>query len=140
MNRFMITGHAVRQPELRTTSKGTKFCTLTVAVRRAGKKVEGQPDADFFNVSVWGKQAESCVNIQKGYAVIVEAHLRNNSYEKNGQKVFTNDIVADNVDWSLNSRSQSQNSQEHQSQSQHPTQSSYNEVDASMIPDSSMPF
>ena len=49
MNRLTIIGNITNDPELRTTTTGVNVCSFTVAVNRR-KKIEGQPEADFFKV------------------------------------------------------------------------------------------
>ena len=59
MNKLTIIGNLTRDPELHTTSDGKNVCNFSVAVNRK-KKLDGQPDADFFRVSAWGKLGEIC--------------------------------------------------------------------------------
>lgn len=58
MNVLNIIGNLTRDPESRQVGDKS-VCNFTVAVNRR-KKVEGQPDADFFRVSAWGKTGENC--------------------------------------------------------------------------------
>ena len=62
MNKVILIGNLTRDPELRTTPSGDSVCSFTVAVnRRRGSNAEaGQPEADFFRVSVWRQQGENC--------------------------------------------------------------------------------
>ena len=59
MNKLTIIGNLTNDPELRTTTTGVNVCSFTVAVNRR-KKVEGQPEADFFKVSAWREKGENC--------------------------------------------------------------------------------
>ena len=71
MNKLMIIGNVCNTPELRTTPAGKTVCNFNVAVNRR-KKVEGQPDADFFRVSAWGELGDVCQKfITKGKKVAV---------------------------------------------------------------------
>ena len=71
MNKLFIIGNLTRDPELRTTPTGKSVCTINVAVNRR-RKVEGQPDADFFRVSVWDAMGETCAKyLSKGKKVAV---------------------------------------------------------------------
>lgn len=71
MNKLTIIGNLTRDPELRTTQSGKNVCSFTVAVNRP-KKVQGQPDADFFRVSAWNAQADVCAKfLSKGKKVCV---------------------------------------------------------------------
>lgn len=71
MNKLTIIGNLTRDPELRTTQSGVSVCTFDVAVNRR-RKVEGQPEADYFHVSAWRERGEVCANyLQKGRKVCV---------------------------------------------------------------------
>ena len=71
MNKLTIIGNLTRDTELRTTTSGKDVCSFTVAVNRR-KKIEGQPDADFFRVSTWGELAKTCHQyLSKGKKVCV---------------------------------------------------------------------
>ena len=67
-----------------TTSTGKKVCNFNVAVNRRGRQQEGQPDADFFRVSVWDKLAESCQQyLVKGKKVAVVGSVSLHLYTGN---------------------------------------------------------
>ena len=71
MNSLTIIGNLTRDPELRTTPQGKQVCSLDVAVNRR-KKVEGQPEADYFRVNAWGELAKTCDKyLSKGKKVCV---------------------------------------------------------------------
>lgn len=71
MQSLTIIGNLVRNPETRTTQSGSTVCSFTVAVNRR-KKVQGQPEADFFRVSAWDGLAKSCGQfLAKGRKVAV---------------------------------------------------------------------
>lgn len=59
MNRLFITGNCTKDPEVRSTPNGKTVCTFTVAVNRR-KKVEGQPETDYFRVTAWDALGENC--------------------------------------------------------------------------------
>ena len=82
MNLLTIIGNCTKDPELRTTPTGKNVCTFTVAVNRR-KKVEGQPEADFFRVSAWDQLGENCQKyLTKGKKVCVVGSV--------GVHVYTN--------------------------------------------------
>jgi len=82
MNSLMIIGNLTRDPELRTTATGLSVCSFTVAVRRQ-KKVEGQPEADFFNVTAWRERGESCAKyLSKGKKVSVVGPVSIRTFQK----------------------------------------------------------
>ena len=99
MNKMIITGNLTRDPELRTTPGGIPVCTFTVAVDRR-RHAEGQPDADFFRVTVWRELAESCARyLSKGKKVAVDGEARLNQYEKDGRSYASLEISADSVEF-----------------------------------------
>ena len=93
MNVVIITGRLARDPELRT-GNGT-VCSMVVAVDRI------KEGADFIRVITFGQQAENCNRyLAKGRQVAVRGHIQTGSYtSKEGQTVYTTDIVADNVEF-----------------------------------------
>jgi len=99
MNQVVLIGRLTRDPELRfIPSSGTAVARFAIAVNREFKR-EGQPDADFFNIVVWGKSAENCANyLKKGRLVAINGRMQNNNYEdKNGVKHYTIEIHANRV-------------------------------------------
>jgi len=113
MNQVVLIGRLTRDPELRfIPSSGTPVTRFSIAVARQFKK-EGQPDADFFNIVVWGKSAESAAQyLVKGRLVAVNGNMRNNNYEdKNGVKHYNIEIVANRVEfleWATNTQNKQQ--------------------------------
>jgi single stranded DNA-binding protein len=89
-----------RDPELRYLQSGQPVCKLNIATSRryTNKQNESVEETEWHRVSVWGKQAEHCNNfLTKGRQVYVEGRLRTSSYDKDGQKHYTTEIVADTV-------------------------------------------
>ena len=107
MNNVALTGRLTRDPELRYIPTGTAVTKFTLAVdknlsREKKEELEskGQPTADFINIVVWGKQAENVANFtSKGKLIAVQGRIQSGSYEKDGQRVYTTDVVANNVEF-----------------------------------------
>ena len=100
VNKAIILGHLGRDPELRDLQSGQPVCKLNIATSRryTNKNNEAVEETEWHRVSVWGKQAEHCNNyLTKGRQVYVEGRLRTSSYDKDGQKHYTTEIVADTV-------------------------------------------
>ena len=109
MNKVMLIGRVTRDPELRYTSSNIPSTRFTLAVNRNFQNQNGETEADFINVVVWRKQAENVKKyVSKGSLIAVEGRIQTGSYEKDGQRVYTTDVVADNVQF-LESKAQSQN-------------------------------
>ncbi len=99
MNKVVLIGRMTKEPELKfTPGTGTAVTTFTMAVNRRFKK-EGQPDADFIPIVVWGKQAESTANyMSKGKLLSVAGRIETRSYEaKDGGRRYVTEVVADEV-------------------------------------------
>jgi single-strand DNA-binding protein len=98
MNRVIILGRLVADPEIRYTQNNAAMTRFKIAVNRQYKQ-EGQPDADFFQITAWGKTAEFISKyFTKGQQILVEGYLRNNSWtDQQGNKRYSDDIHADKV-------------------------------------------
>ena len=121
MNSVVLVGRLTKDPELRYIPSGTAVSTFTLAVdknlsREKKQEMESrnQPTADFIRIVVWGKQAENCANyLAKGRLVAVQGRIETGSYEKDGIRRYTTDIVANNVEfleWGDSNRSSSTSS------------------------------
>jgi single-strand DNA-binding protein len=97
MNKVIIVGRLTRDPEVRYTSAGKAVCSFSVAVDSG---YGDNKKADFIPVVVWEKLAEICGNnLNKGRRVLVEGRLQISNYEKDGQKHYKTDVVAQNVEF-----------------------------------------
>lgn len=98
MNRAIIIGNLVRDLELRFTNTGKEVANFTVAVTRTFSK---DKETDFINCVAWGKTAENMAKyLSKGSKVAVEGRIQVSSYDnKEGQKVYKTEIVADSVEF-----------------------------------------
>ncbi|MBR0085666.1 MAG: single-stranded DNA-binding protein [Lachnospiraceae bacterium] len=100
MNSVELTGRLVRDPEIRYTA-GSQMATatFTMAVDRPVK--DGQRQADFPRIIVFGKQAETVEKyLSKGRLVAVQGHLQTGSYQnRNGDTVYTTDVIAMKVEF-----------------------------------------
>lgn len=97
MNIAILIGRLTRDVEMRQSQNGLAIATFTIAVDRqvsAGQEKQ----ADFIPVVVFGKQAENCGKyIGKGRLVAVTGRIQTRSYEKDGQKRYVTEIVANSV-------------------------------------------
>ena len=96
MNRIILLGRLTRDPEVRYTQTGKVVCQFTLAVDRPFANQDGQREADFIPVVIWGKQAETCGNsLTKGQRVLVEGRLQIRSYDaKDGSKRYVTEVIA----------------------------------------------
>ena len=100
MNRLMIIGNLTADPELRTTATGKNVCSFSVAVNRRNK-VQGQPEADFFRVSVWNQPGENCAKyLSKGRKVCVIGSVSVHSYTNSkGEAAASMEVLANEVEF-----------------------------------------
>ena len=101
MNKVIIIGRLTKDVELLETQGGTPLARLSIAVNRSYKNSDGEREADFFNVTVWGNQAENCRKyLEKGRQVAIQGELRNDTYtDKNGDKRTSTTINAQEVEF-----------------------------------------
>ena len=99
MNKAIIIGRLVRDPEMRTTTSGVNSTTFTVAVSRNYTNPNGERDTDFLNCVAWRKQAENIAKYcTKGSQVAVEGRIQTRNYDaQDGTKRYVTEVIADNV-------------------------------------------
>jgi single-strand DNA-binding protein len=99
LNRIILIGRLVADPTLRYTQSGIAVTTFTLAVDRAFANQQGEREADFIDIVVWRRLAETCANhLFKGRLVAVEGRLQIRSYDdQNGIRRKAAEIIADNV-------------------------------------------
>ncbi|KEI83950.1 single-stranded DNA-binding protein [Clostridium botulinum] len=99
MNKVVLIGRLTKDPELKfTPGNGTAVANFTLAVDRRFSK-DGQREADFIPIVVWGKQAESTANyMSKGKLMGVSGRIQTRSYEaKDGTKRYITEVIAEEV-------------------------------------------
>ena len=99
MNKVILIGRLTADPELRTTTNGTSVASFRLAVDRRVKQ-QGQPDADFIPVVVWGKLAENVVAkyCSKGRQIAVSGRLQTRTWTGNdGEKRYATEVIAEEL-------------------------------------------
>lgn len=91
INKVIIAGRLVADPELRTTASGKAVANFTVAVRRNYKSKNGEYESDFVSCQVWGKTAETVAKyFAKGSEIAAEGSYTNNNYtDRDGNKRYS---------------------------------------------------
>jgi len=101
INRVVLVGNLTRDPELRHTPSGTAVCKLRLAVNTRQKDAQGNwgDKPNYFDVTVWGNQGESCAQfLAKGRPVGVDGRLDWREWEaQDGTKRQAVEIIADTV-------------------------------------------
>ena len=98
MNKFIGIGALTKAVEVRYTKNELKVANFTLAINREVKNKEGNYDADYINCVAYGNQADLVSKyLDKGSKVSVEGHIQTGSYEKDGKKIYTTDIVVEKL-------------------------------------------
>lgn len=100
INKAIIYGNLTRDPELKALPSGINVCSMSLATNRVYNDRDGnrQENVDYHNVVVFGKQAENSAKyLAKGNGVYIEGRLQTRSWEKDGQKQYRTEVVADRV-------------------------------------------
>ena len=102
MNKVILMGRLTRDPEVRYSqgASQTAVARYSVAVDRRFKR-EGEPDADFFNCTSFGKQAEFVERyLHKGTKVVLCGRIQNDNYtNKDGQMVYSVRVMVDEIEF-----------------------------------------
>lgn len=130
MNNVVLMGRLTRDPELRYVQTGgnTAVARFSLAVdknlsreKRQEMESKGQPTADFINVTAWGKLGETVAKYSgKGLRLLVNGRIQTGSYEKDGERRYTTEVVAQSVeiiDWKDSNNSGSFNNSNSQASS-----------------------
>lgn len=121
MNKVILIGRLTRDPEVRYTDSGTSIARFTLATDRKFKR-EGEPDADFISCVSFGKSAEFAEKyFKQGTKIAITGRIQTGSYtNKDGQKVYTTDVVIEEQEFA---ESKSSGSDSGYQQSQRPVPS-----------------
>ncbi|MBC3888460.1 single-stranded DNA-binding protein [Acetobacterium paludosum] len=109
MNKVILVGRLTRDPDVKNTTTGKAVATFTLAVDRRFKNKDGQKEADFVPIVVWGKQAEIAGQyLSKGSQIGVSGRLQVRSYDaQDGQRRYVTEVVADEISFLSSSRKDS---------------------------------
>lgn len=103
LNKVVLIGRLVRDPELRYTNSNIPVVSFTLAVNRpfvSQNQASGESNADFISCTVWRKQAENVSKyVNKGSMVAVEGRLQTRDYmdEKNNVRRYVTEVICDSV-------------------------------------------
>lgn len=100
LNYVLIFGNLTRDPELRALPSGMSVVSFSIATNRTYKDRDGKKvdQTEFHNVVVFGRQADSVSKfLKKGSSAMVEGRLQTRSWEKDGEKKFRTEVVAERV-------------------------------------------
>jgi single-strand DNA-binding protein len=112
LNKAIIIGNLTRDPELKSLPSGMKVTSFSLATNRVWKDKDGnkQESADYHNIVVFGRQAETTAQyLKKGSNALVEGRMQTRSWESDGVKKYRTEIVADRVQFGPRRDGQSSN-------------------------------
>lgn len=111
-NKVILIGRTTSDVELRYTQGQKAVGQVSLAVNRSYKSANGECEADFIRLVVWGEQAERFANwIKKGSLVQIEGELRTRSYDdQQGRRVYVTEVLVARFN-NLEKRDDSQNQQ-----------------------------
>lgn len=147
VNKVILLGRIGRDPETRYASEGgTPICHLAVATSRRYKDRDGNrgEETEWHNVVLFGKTAEIAQQyLQKGSEVYIEGRLRTRSYEKDGVKRYSTEIIGESMQ--LGARPADGSAKPAQKSAATTTASQYaaasgRAAPASQVPDEEVPF
>lgn len=100
MNKVVLMGRLTKDPDVRYAGgDSSAVARFTLAVDRRFKK-EGGDTADFISCVAFGKNGEFAEKyLKKGTKIVVEGRIQTGSYEKDGQKVYTTDVVIEGMEF-----------------------------------------
>jgi single-strand DNA-binding protein len=100
LNRVMLIGNLGADPDLKVTPGGQAILKLRLATNESylDRNNVRQERTEWHRVTVWGRRAEALGKIlQKGDSLFIEGRLQTSSYEKNGEKRYSTEVVATNI-------------------------------------------
>ena len=123
MNKVILMGRLTRDPEVRYSQgqQAMAIARYTLAVDRRFKR-EGEQTADFIQCVAFGKSGEFAEKyFRKGTKVVVEGRIQTGSYEKDGQRVYTTDIVVEQQEFAESNATNDSNAGSYQQASPAPS-------------------
>ena len=101
MNKIILMGRFVRDPELKTTTNQIMFANFSIAVDRKYKNAAGEKEVDFFNCTAWRQTGEFIAKyFKKGNKILLTGTVQNRTYvNKEGIKCWATEIIADEAEF-----------------------------------------
>ena len=93
-NKVILIGRLTSTPELHKTNNDKSVARATIAVNRRYKDQNGEREADFVNLVLWGKLAETMASYaSKGSLISLDGEIRTRRYEKNGVMQYVTEVL-----------------------------------------------
>jgi single-strand DNA-binding protein len=100
LNKVLLLGNLGADPELRVTPGGQAVLKLRIATTESylDRSNTRQERTEWHRITIWGKRGEALAKfLSKGDRIFVEGSIRTSSYEKNGEKRYSTEIIANNI-------------------------------------------
>lgn len=98
LNQIVLVGRLTKDPEVKETENGKKVSRITLAVPRSYKNSDGEYESDFINCTLWTGIAENTAEYcKKGDLLGVKGRIETRTYEKDEEKKFVSEIIAEKV-------------------------------------------
>jgi single-strand DNA-binding protein len=115
MNKVILQGRFMKDLEIRTSQGGTSILSFTLAVNRKFNKEGEEKQADFIQCKAFGKTADNISRFfNKGNLIIIEGRIQTGSYEKEGQRIYTTDVMVDGFEFTGEKRTREDQQQPEQ--------------------------
>ena len=139
LNKVILIGRITKEISLMRTNTNRDYTRFTLAVNRRSQN--GEQSADFISCIAWNKTAVTMHDyLRKGALIAIEGRLNTGSYEKNGERIYTTDVIVENFHFLESKRdSEGQNTTTYTNTSQ-TTSESYNTPTEPDIDDKELPF
>ncbi len=109
-NKVIIIGRLTATPELHKTSNEKSVTRATIAVNRRYKDQNGEREADFINIVLWGKSAETLASYaSKGSLISLDGELRTRRYEKDGVTHYVTEVLGHGLQGGQSAEAQKDN-------------------------------
>lgn len=111
-NKLFMTGRLTKDPEVRYGNDNKAIARFSLAVDRKYKDNNGNYPTDFFYLVSFDKTAEFVEKyLHKGVKILVEGEIRNNNYQKDGKTVYSDQIIANSVEFCESKNASADNAQ-----------------------------
>ena len=105
LNQIVMVGRLVRNPELKVSENGAKYTYITLAVPRSYKNSDGEYTSDFIDCRLWSPVAENASEYcRKGDLVGIKGRIETREYEKDEEKKYITEIIAEKISFLSNKR------------------------------------
>lgn len=113
MNKVILAGRLTKDAEIRNASSDKKVARCTLAVNRTYKREDEEQSADFINLVSFKNQADFLEKYgKKGTKFIITGRIQTGSYEKDGTRIFTTDVIVEQLEFAESKNSSGIGSEE----------------------------